>query len=1075
MSWELATPFGIEISSQAHAWHSGRVNALLMLGSGELLVGSDCGGVWQIRPSGEVFAASNTWDNPDIGCLVGGPRGRRDAFAGSLCGITAETRESIVLGEEIPAALWETVDDGSALLAWRQIPLVDSAGKPVNTGSIVRMAVVRQKGALVLACANGVFWSAIPLSGLNYAFQPVFPLSGPFSGVAVGPGGRVVMAAWGTGDEPRNGFFYADWQGKNLGLASRANLVGTHLEGGMRRTNVVSCVADPSRMYALAAGKDDRLYAVYRSSGVGAGTLWEPCQTLILGGTDHIDDDPGEGEQEETPSHLGYYTTALGVSSVLPNVVAFGLAAGPYISVDGGKHWERHDPKDTPHLHADMHDIHFDANDPSGHRFLVGSDGGIAVTPDLGHTWSSDLNAHLPTLQCCRGWASFGTSPAISGLLAAGHQDTGNLYCRVNPGTGSWRQLEGGDGQVNQFLSDGRLIRHNNTGVVNGTEFGAIARIAEWISSRDNFADSKIIPVEGSSGGLLAPTISLTVVQGTWRGDHESDAVVVAVATGYNSNRLYVLTDANIRGLRWTEVANISASSIGNIKAIASYDGTRILLGTDTGRIFVFDSVARSLSEMSIVLPRGRRKGAIYGFALVERRAVVAIAQTSPVETLLFSANGNPFKRATDPQSGVRLWCVLARGREVWVGTDTRVHRSFDLGLNWQDVSEGLPARPHCARLSTMHNAAGSDFVALATCGRSVWKFRLGDRHDVSCGTTSFIQSDFPKGAEHGNFEALILEGSQLVHYWHDNADNTSPWRRGQVVFDRVAGDASLIQGNLGEGNHGNFEAVILEATASADRHDLCHWYRDNSRDESPWIRGARITSNAVYPGCIIQGNFRSGTRGNLEVLVAERDPHTNALELWHWFRQGDRILSPWVRAKRVSSRVAGPACFIQGDYPKHAQHGNFEALVLEEGVNGNLEVWHYFHDNSSVSSEWVPIKRITDRAAGSPSLIQSDFSHGPHGNLEALIPIIDPVDGGIGLCHFWRDAAHPDGDWNDNHVVIKKARPASLIQSDYPRGAAHRNFEAVCHQGLDVRHYWRDSQSATFRWTAGQTVASDI
>ena len=1076
MRWELATPFGIEISSEAQVWHSGRVNALLVLHSNDVLVGTDCGGVWQIGSNGRTTAASNNWDNPNIGCLISGPRGRRHAFAGCLSGTTAGRYDSDGLGETIPAALWETVDSGSPELRWRQIPLVDSQGQTLDTGSILRMVVVPQKNAIVLACGNGVFWSAIPASGIGYAFNAVLPLSGPFSGVAVGPGGRIVLAAFGTDPDPRNGLYYVEWQGNKLGLASRANVLGTHLESGMRRTNVVSCANDPSRMYALASGADpdDRLYAVYRSSGVAAGTVWERCQTAILGSNDHIDDKPTDGSDEETPSHLGHYTTALGVSAINPDVVVFGLAAGPYVSTDGGKHWQRHDPLDSPHLHADMHDIHFDANDPSGQRFLIGSDGGIAVTSDLGASWSSDLNARLATLECCRGWASFSSSPAISGLLAAGHQDNGNLYCRINPVPGSWHVLEGGDGQVNQFLSNGRLVRHNNVLVINGAEFGAIARVAEWIPFDGRFAESRIMPVDGSSTGLLAPTISLTMVEGTWRNAAGDDAVVVAVGRLWNTNQVYVLTDETGSGLRWFKVADIPAS-YGTIEAIASYDGTQIWIGTHAGRVFNLDSVTNSVVEVPIVLPNDRTAGAIYAFAFVGREAVVAIAQTTPVETLLINQYGNQFEATGDPQKGARLWCVLGRGTEIWLGTDTQVHRSFDLGKTWQDISQGLPARPHCAHLSSLHNQAGGDFVALATYGRSVWKFRLRDRQDVSCGTTSLIQSDFPENADHGNFEALVLEGTRLVHYWHDNADVASPWQRGAVVLEIAAGPASIIQSNLGDGNHGNFEAVVLEPGESVGRYALWHWYRDHSDDNLLWIRAALITDNAVYAGCIIQGNFRSGSKGNLEVLIVERDLQTDSLELWHWFREGDSVLSPWRRTKRVSSRVAGPACFIQSDYPQHAKHGNFEALVLEKAPNGNLEVWHYAHDNSDVASEWRAIKRVTEHAAGPATLIQSDFAHGRHGNFEAIIPVFDPIDGNTALRHFWRDAANPDGDWIEGAVVTEGAGAAALIQSDYELNAKHKNFEVLCHQHLDVRHYWRDNNDSGFPWAIGPIVASDV
>ena len=66
----------------------------------------------------------------------------------------------------------------------------------------------------------------------------------------------------------------------------------------------------------------------------------------------------------------------------------------------------------------------------------------------------------------------------------------------------------------------------------------------------------------------------------------------------------------------------------------------------------------------------------------------------------------------------------------------------------------------------------------------------------------------------------------------------------------------SLIQSDFGRSRHGNFEAVIVEGN------QLWHWWRDNStNDFGPWIRGERITGDQDYvagTGCIIQSAPRS-------------------------------------------------------------------------------------------------------------------------------------------------------------------------------------------------------------------------
>ena len=122
------------------------------------------------------------------------------------------------------------------------------------------------------------------------------------------------------------------------------------------------------------------------------------------------------------------------------------------------------------------------------------------------------------------------------------------------------------------------------------------------------------------------------------------------------------------------------------------------------------------------------------------------------------------------------------------------------------------------------------------------------------------FQSDF--GGEHGNFEALILEGSNLVHYFKLNSSVDTPWSRGPIVSTLATGAGCLIQSDYMSGEHGNFEAVVLEGSA------LVHYFKVNTSVAAPWQRGAVISSQATGPGCLIQSDFKSGAHGNFEVVV---------------------------------------------------------------------------------------------------------------------------------------------------------------------------------------------------------------
>jgi hypothetical protein len=68
----------------------------------------------------------------------------------------------------------------------------------------------------------------------------------------------------------------------------------------------------------------------------------------------------------------------------------------------------------------------------------------------------------------------------------------------------------------------------------------------------------------------------------------------------------------------------------------------------------------------------------------------------------------------------------------------------------------------------------------------------------------SLIQSDFRTGEHHGNFEAVVLQGDQLIHFWRDNADSALLWKRGQIIVPRrVAATSSsgIILSKLSDAN----------------------------------------------------------------------------------------------------------------------------------------------------------------------------------------------------------------------------------------------------------------------------------
>jgi hypothetical protein len=174
----------------------------------------------------------------------------------------------------------------------------------------------------------------------------------------------------------------------------------------------------------------------------------------------------------------------------------------------------------------------------------------------------------------------------------------------------------------------------------------------------------------------------------------------------------------------------------------------------------------------------------------------------------------------------------------------------------------------------------------------------------------------------------------------------------------------SLIQSDYGRSRHGNFEATIVHGT------ELWHWFRDNSRNDfGPWTRGPRITGdqdNAAGPGCIIQSDFGARPHRNFEVIVPL---HLNdgAIELRHLFHDNRDVRLPWARAQFVTQPCADLGGIIQSGFDSPTD-GHFEVLVEE---NRGAMV-HYWHPNLHVEESWVrtdcsntvePHPRLTTRA----------------------------------------------------------------------------------------------------------------
>jgi hypothetical protein len=332
---------------------------------------------------------------------------------------------------------------------------------------------------------------------------------------------------------------------------------------------------------------------------------------------------------------------------------------------------------------------------------------------------------------------------------------------------------------------------------------------------------------------------------------------------------------------------------------------------------------------------------------------------------------------------------------------------------------------------------------------------------NLRVGNTALIEGSFGKTATRpGNFEALLLNGNNLSHYWRDNSPSSGfPWHQSVVVSSASTGPACLIEGSYGKTatNPGNFEALVLEGS------NLWHYWRDNTAGGSlPWHRSVVVSNSATGPATLIQSSFRGTptSPGNFEALVPEGN---NLVHYWRDNTAGGSL--PWHRGAVVSTTSTGPASLIEGSYGKTATNpGNFEALVLE-GSN----LWHYWRDNTAGGSlPWHRSVVVSGTATGPGTLIQNGFrgTASSPGNFEALVPQ------GNNLWHYWRDNTSGGAlPWHPSVIVSSAARgPATLIEGSFKAPGRPGNFEALVQEAYVV-HYWRDNGPGSLPWHSSVAI----
>ncbi|MCX5934629.1 MAG: hypothetical protein NTU99_07560, partial [Pseudanabaena sp. LacPavin_0818_WC45_MAG_42_6] len=227
----------------------------------------------------------------------------------------------------------------------------------------------------------------------------------------------------------------------------------------------------------------------------------------------------------------------------------------------------------------------------------------------------------------------------------------------------------------------------------------------------------------------------------------------------------------------------------------------------------------------------------------------------------------------------------------------------------------------------------------------SPWK-PVGDALSKSAiGSACLIEGSFGKTATRpGNFEAVVREGSNLVHYWHDNSNVSSSWQKAQIIANSVTGAGCIIQRKFSD----SLDVVVLEGA------QLNHYTNPNVTTGQPWIFQGAISTGATASGCLIESDFLSAFQRSLEVILLQTEG------LVHYRK--DNQTGAWIHQEVISKEATGAGCIIQSSF-QSGDHGNFEVVVLE-----GSKLVHYWKDHTK--NGWNRAAVITDRATSSGWII---------------------------------------------------------------------------------------------------------
>ena len=659
--------------------YTGRVSAIVCSSTDPDLyyaAGAD-GGIWKTTNGGQSWIPlTDQMPTSAMGALAIDPNDDNVVYAG-----TGEA--NYANHSRYGLGVFRTTDGGQT---WTHLAASDFAGRcfsklvvnPLSTDNLYA-AITPAGGFPARAAARGhsqadgpvgvfkstdagVTWTQLTnglpaIDATDLAIDPVNP--------------SVLYAAIGDifGD-PENGVYKT-----TDGGASWTKLGGGLPTHSFGRVSVAVSPSDPDVVYAIIVAKADEsgdgavTHNVFRSDD--AGTTWTPLNS---------------GNFQAT---YGWYLSVVSVAPTDP-MIAFVGGLSLLRANNGGQSFSSVTPP-----HVDQHALAWDA----AGRLVVGDDGGVHRTSDLGNNWDS-LNSNLG---CIQFYPGLSLSTADPNYLYGGTQDNGTNYRTADDA--GWTSILGGDGGCTgvrrdhpqyvfcEYQGTGNLFRSSNYGIGTGAS-------ASGINTNDR--------------NCFLPPYAISPLE-----DHKML---------YATHRVYMSLDG---GSNWNVRSGDLTNGEGAIRCLvmAPSNPNVVYVVTNDGNVQVSQDFAQSFTLVRTGVPgwpRTTRQVAVD--PLVPARAVLCVGYFG-VDHVLLTENFGATWTIIDgdlPDIPVNAVAIESRPNEniIYIGTDVGVYRTLNGAVNWRKLGTSLPNVPVTDLIVDVER----ERLVVGTQGRGAWQMSIS--HD---------------------------------------------------------------------------------------------------------------------------------------------------------------------------------------------------------------------------------------------------------------------------------------------------------------------------------------------------------